>query len=88
MGPFPKAMQFAWHFTRLDSAHNHGLTLDSRAEEWGRLGPLAAETLADVRNIKERSSDNGEEVRRRRRQWEPKKTTARKSIPRLLWRKS
>jgi hypothetical protein len=49
-GPYPKAMHHAWQFARLDCAHNCGLTLESPAEEWGRLGPLAAETPANVRN--------------------------------------
>ena len=34
----------------LDAAYNRGLTVESSAEEWGRLGPLAAKTPADVRN--------------------------------------
>jgi hypothetical protein len=50
VGPYPKAMQYAWQFARLDSAHICGLTLESPSEEWGRLGPVAAETPADVRN--------------------------------------
>ena len=50
VGPFPKALQFAWQFTRLDCAHNRGVNLESAAEDWGRLGPLATDTLTDFRN--------------------------------------
>jgi hypothetical protein len=42
-------MHYAWSHTRLDAAHNIGLTLLSSAKEWGKLGPLAKETPADVR---------------------------------------
>ena len=45
--------------SRRDAAYNRGLTVDSSAEEWGTLGPLAVETPADVRN-------RGAEARTRR----------------------
>ena len=35
---------------RLDASYNRGLTVESSAEEWGRHGPLAAETPTDERN--------------------------------------
>ena len=50
MGPFPIAMQSAWQYMRLEPAHNHGLTLASSAEDWGRLGPLAEPTPPATRN--------------------------------------
>ena len=50
VGPYPKAMQFALHYARLDFVHNWGITLESPAEDSGRLGPLVAETPAGVKN--------------------------------------
>jgi hypothetical protein len=35
---------------RLDASYNRRLTVDSSVKEWGKMGPLAAETPADVRN--------------------------------------
>jgi hypothetical protein len=49
-GPYPQAMRYAWSHIRLDAAHNRGLNLMSAPEEWGKLGSLAMETPADVRN--------------------------------------
>jgi hypothetical protein len=49
-GTYPTSMQFAWQVARLDATYNRGLTADSSVEEWGKLGPLAAKTLAHVRN--------------------------------------
>ena len=50
VGPYPREMQYAWSHTRLNATHNIGLTLLSSADEWGKLGPLANETPADVRS--------------------------------------
>ena len=50
VGTYPTSMQFAWQLVILDAAYNRGLAVDSNVEEWGKLGPLAAETPADVRN--------------------------------------
>ena len=49
--PFPEAMRYAWSHAMLDAAHNLGLNLLSAPEEWGKLGPLAMDTPADVRII-------------------------------------
>jgi len=54
LGPFPTAMHNAWQYTRLEAGHNHGLTLASSPEEWGRLGPLAEPTAARNREASER----------------------------------
>ncbi len=35
---------------RLHAAGNYGLIMDSSVEQWGKLGPLAAPTPADVRS--------------------------------------
>jgi hypothetical protein len=43
-------VQYAWRHARLDAAHNLGRTLLSSSDEWGKLGPLANETLDEVRN--------------------------------------
>ena len=50
VGPYPKAMQIARQYIRLDSVHNWGLTLESPTKDRERLGPLATETPADERN--------------------------------------
>jgi len=49
-GTYPMSIQFAWQMASLDATFNCGLTVDSSVEEWGKLGPLAAKTPANVRN--------------------------------------
>ena len=50
MGPYPREVQYAWRHASLDATHNLGLNLLSSPDEWGKLGPLANETPAEVRN--------------------------------------
>ena len=50
MDPYPMEMQCAWRHARQNASHNICLTLLSSADEWGRLGPLAKETPAEVRS--------------------------------------
>ncbi len=50
LGPYPAACKHAWEHLRLDTTCNYGLNLLSTPEEWGKLGPLAQTTPADVKN--------------------------------------
>ena len=50
VGPYPKAMMYAWSHGKLDATHNLGLNLLSTPEEWEKLGSLAMETPANAKN--------------------------------------
>ena len=43
-------MMYAWSHAKLDAAHNLRLNLLSTPEEWVKLGSLAMEKLANVKN--------------------------------------